>query len=146
MSLASLQYYRKQLEEQVKLELARVTQSLQDAERAHEVLLQDQRTHEERYRRETQAGITIEQLVQWQSHFEALHAATEQAARTVAHWAHEWEVVQARVVAARQERETLDRLADRYQEEAEIAERRRDQTAMDEAAHYQNSLKGDRAA
>ena len=146
MSLASLQYYRKQMEEQAKLELARVVQALRDAEQARQRLAQDRQEHETRYQREIEAGLTVDQLMQWQSHFEALAAAAEQAERAVAHWTRQWEATQGQVVAARQERETLDRLADRYQEEADAAERRRDQAAMDEAAYYQNSLKGDRAA
>ena len=143
MSLTSLQHYRAQVEDQLKMELAQIAQALVQAEQSCERLAQEQGVQEERYRQEMRDGVRIEQLLQWQSHFEAHAAATEQARRTVAHWRQEWEQAQLRLVAARQDRQTLERLAERYQETAQAGERRREQLATDDAAHYRGSPKGD---
>jgi flagellar export protein FliJ len=136
MSVQSLQHYRTQVEEQLKMELAEVTQHLLQSEQSCARLADEQQQQEERYRKETSQGVTIEQLLQWQSHFEAQAAAMEQARRTVIHWQAQWDDVRTRVVAASQDRRTLDRLIARYREVAQTDERRREQSATDESAHH----------
>lgn len=136
MSVQSLQHYRTQVEEQLKMELAEVTQHLLQSEQSCARLADEQQQQEERYRKETSQGVTIEQLLQWQSHFEAQAAAMEQARRTVIHWQAQWDDVRTRVVAASLERRTLDRLIARYREAAQTDERRREQSATDESAHH----------
>jgi flagellar export protein FliJ len=136
MSVQSLQHYRTQVEEQLKMELAEVTQHLLQSEQSCARLADEQQQQEERYRKETSQGVTIEQLLQWQSHFEAQAAAMEQARRTVLHWQAQWDDVRTRVVAASLERRTLDRLIARYREAARTDERRREQSATDESAHH----------
>jgi flagellar export protein FliJ len=136
MSVQSLQHYRTQVEEQLKMELAEVTQHLLQSEQSCARLADEQQQQEERYRKETSQGVTIEQLLQWQSHFEAQAAAMEQARRTVIHWQAQWDDVRTRVVAASLERRTLDRLIARYREAARTDERRREQSATDESAHH----------
>lgn len=136
MSVQSLQHYRTQVEEQLKMELAEVTQHLLQSEQSCARLADEQQQQEERYRKETSQGVTIEQLLQWQSHFEAQAAAMEQARRTVIHWQAQWDDVRTRVVAASQDRRTLDRLIARYHEAAQTDERRREQSATDESAHH----------
>jgi flagellar export protein FliJ len=136
MSVQSLQHYRTQVEEQLKMELAEVTQHLLQSEQSCARLADEQQQQEERYRKETSQGVTIEQLLQWQSHFEAQAAAMEQARRTVIHWQAQWDDVRTRVVAASQDRRTLDRLIARYREAAQTDERRREQSATDESAHH----------
>lgn len=136
MSLHSLQHYRTQVEEQLKMELAEVTQQLLQAEQSCAQLTDHQQQQEERYREETSQGLTIEQLLQWQSHFEAQAAALGQARRTVAHWQAQWDLVRTRVVSASQDRRTLDRLIARYRDAALSEERRREQSVTDEAAHH----------
>lgn len=136
MSVQSLQHYRTQVEEQLKMELAEVTQHLLQSEQSCARLADEQQQQEERYRKETSQGVTIEQLLQWQSHFEAQAAAMEQARRTVIHWQAQWDDVRTRVVAASQDRQTLDRLIARYREAARTDERRREQSATDESAHH----------
>lgn len=136
MSVRSLQHYRTQVEEQLKMELAEVTQHLLQSEQSCARLADEQQQQEERYRKETSQGVTIEQLLQWQSHFEAQAAAMEQARRTVIHWQAQWDDVRTRVVAASQDRRTLDRLIARYREAARTDERRREQSATDESAHH----------
>ena len=143
MSIKSLQHYRSQIEEQLKMELADVIRQLSQAEQSIARLTEDQRHHEERYREETSQGVTIEQLLQWQSHFEALAAATEQARRTMAYWQAQWDEARAKVVAASQDRRTLDRLMARYREASQTALRRREQLATDEAAHHRFAGQGD---
>lgn len=125
------------------MELAQVAQALMEAEQSCERLAREHGVQEERYHQELREGVQIEQLLQWQSRFEAHAAATEQARRTVLHWRQQWDEVQMRLVAARQDRQTLDRLADRYRE-ADLAEGlRRDQQATDDAAHYHRVSKGE---
>jgi flagellar export protein FliJ len=136
MSVQSIQHYRTQVEEQLKMELAEVTQHLLQSEQSCARLADEQQQQEERYRKETSQGVTIEQLLQWQSHFEAQAAAMEQARRTVIHWQAQWDDVRTRVVAASQDRRTLDRLIARYREVAQTDERRREQSATDESAHH----------
>lgn len=136
MSVRSLQYYRVQVEEQLKMELAEVTQHLLQAEQSCARLTDAQTEQEARYREETSRGLTIEQLLQWQSHFEAQASAMEQARRTMAHWQTQWDEVRVRVVSASQDRRTLDRLIARYREAAQSEERRRQQSATDESAHH----------
>lgn len=143
MSVRSLQHYRVQVEEQLKMELAEVTQHLLQAEQSCARLTDDQSQQEARYREETSRGLTIEQLLQWQSHFEAQAAAMEQARRTMAHWQTQWDEVRVRVVAASQDRRTLDRLIARYREAAQSEERRREQSATDESAHHRYIGQGD---
>lgn len=143
MSVESLQHYRTQVEEQLKMELAEVTQHLLQAEQSCARLTDDQQLQEARYRNETSQGLTIEQLLEWQSHFEALAAAMEQARRTVVHWQGQWDEVRTRVVAASQDRRTLDRLIARYREAALADERRREQAATDESAHHRYVGQGD---
>lgn len=143
MSVQSLQHYRTQVEEQLKMELAEVTQHLLQAEQSCARLTDDQHLQEERYRKETSQGLTIEQLLQWQSHFEALASAMEQARRTVVHWQGQWDEVRMRVVAASQDRRTLDRLIARYRDAAQTDARRREQSATDESAHHRYVGQGD---
>jgi len=125
------------------MELAGVTQQLLQAEQSIARLADDQRHQEERYREETRRGLTIEQLLQWQSHFEAQASAAEQARRTMAHWQLQWDEARAKLVAASQDRRTLDRLIARYRESAQTDVRRREQTATDESAHHRFSGQGD---
>lgn len=143
MSIKSLQHYRSQIEEQLKMELADVIRQLSQAEQSIARLTENQRHHEERYREETGQGITIEQLLQWQSHFEALAAATEQARRTMAYWQAQSDEARAKVVAASQDRRTLDRLIARYREASQAELRRREQLATDESAHHRFAGQGD---
>lgn len=143
MSVQSLQHYRTQVEEQLKMELAEVTQHLLQAEQSCARLTDEQVLQEERYRQETSQGVTIEQLLQWQSHFEAQASAREQARRTVTHWQAQWDETRARLVAASQDRRTLDRLIARYQEAAQNEERRREQSATDESAHHRFTGQGE---
>ena len=125
------------------MELAEVTQQLLQAEQSIARLADDQRLQEGRYRDETRQGLTIEQLLQWQSHFEAQASATEQARRTLAHWQSQWDEVRTRLVDASQDRRTLDRLIARYREAAQTELRRREQMATDESAHHRFSGQGD---
>lgn len=143
MSVRSLQHYRIQVEEQLKMELAEVTQHLLQSEQSCARLADEQQQQEERYRKATSQGVTIEQLLQWQSHFEAQASAMEQARRTVIHWQAQWDDVRARVVAASQDRRTLDRLIARHREAARTDERRREQSATDESAHHRFVGQGD---
>lgn len=143
MSVQSLQHYRTQVEEQLKMELAEVTQHLLQSEQSCARLADEQQQQEDRYRKETSQGLTIEQLLQWQSHFEAQASAMAQARRTVIHWQAQWDDVRAKVVAASQDRRTLDRLIARYREAAQTDERRREQSATDESAHHRFVGQGD---
>lgn len=143
MSVRSLQHYRTQVEEQLKMELAEVTQHLLQSEQSCARLADELQQQEDRYRKETSQGITIEQLLQWQSHFEAQASAMEQARRTVIHWQAQWDDIRTRVVAASQDRRTLDRLIARYREAAQTDERRREQSATDESAHHRFVGQGD---
>ena len=119
------------------------SQHLLQAEQSCARLTDDQSHQEVRYREETSRGLTIEQLLQWQSHFEAQAAAMEQARRTMAHWQTQWDEVRVRVVSASQDRRTLDRLIARYREAAATEERRREQSATDESAHHRYIGQGD---
>lgn len=143
MSVTSLHQYRAQVEDQLKMELAQAAQALAQAEASCERLAREQSAQEERYHREMRDGVQIEQLLQWQSRFEAHAAATEQARRTVLHWRQQWDEVQVRLVAARQDRQTLERLVERYREDAQAGARRREQQATDDAAHYHGASKGE---
>ena len=58
MSVRSLQHYRVQVEEQLKMELAEVTQHLLQAEQSCARLTDDQSQQEARYREETSRGLT----------------------------------------------------------------------------------------
>lgn len=143
MSVQSLQHYRTQVEEQLKMELADVTQHLLQAEQSFARLADDQQQREERYRQDTSQGLTIEQLLQWQSHFEAQASAMEQARRTVIHWQAQWDEARTRLVAASQDRRTLDRLMARYRAAAQTEVRRREQLATDESAHHRFTGQGE---
>lgn len=143
MSVQSLQHYRVQIEEQLKMELAGVTQQLLQAEQSIARLGQDLQLLESRYREETTQGLTIEQLLQWQSHFEAQASAMEQARRTQAHWQAQWDEARTKVVAASQDRRTLDRLIERYREAAQNDLRRREQMTTDESAHHRYTGQGE---
>lgn len=125
------------------MELAEVTQQLLQAEQSIARLVDTRQRQEEQYREETRQGMTIEQLLQWQSHFEAQASAAEQARRTLAHWQLQWEEARARLVAASQDRQTLDRLIERYREAALAEMRRREQLATDESAHHRFTGQGD---
>jgi flagellar export protein FliJ len=143
MSVRSLQHYRTQVEEQLKMELADVTQQLLQAEQSCARLTEEQLLQEERCREETSRGLTIEQLLQWQSHFEAQASAREQGRRTMMHWQAQWDETRAKLVAASQDRRTLDRLLARYREAAQADERRREQLATDESAHHRFTGQGE---
>jgi flagellar biosynthesis chaperone FliJ len=111
MSVQSLQHYRVQVEEQLKMELAEVTQQLLQAEQSIARLSDDQRLQEERYREETRQQ--------------------------------QWDEARAKLVAASQDRRTLDRLIARYREAALTEMRRREQMATDESAHHRFAGQGD---
>lgn len=143
MSVRSLQHYRVQAEEQLKMELAEVTQHLLQAEQSIARLTHDRQQQEKRYHEETSQGLTIEQLLEWQSHFEAQASAMEQARRTMLHWQTQWDEARIRLVSASQDRRTLDRLIARYRESAQADARRREQAATDESGHHRFAGQGD---
>lgn len=125
------------------MELAEVVQQLLQAEQSYARLKQEEQQQEQRYREETSRGLTIEQLLQWQSHFEAQASAMEQARRTIVHWQTQWDGARTRLVAASQDRRTVDRLIARYRESAQADLRRREQAATDESAHHRFTIQGE---
>lgn len=142
MSLEALQKLRAQTVEELMMELGRITQALTRTEercRGLEVYIQSDTVD---YHRQTEQGLTIEALLEWQGRLDAQQSALNQLRREIEEAAAAWQQTNARLVEANQEYKLVGRVVEqrRMAQRAEAAVR--DQRVTDEAAARSYREKG----
>lgn len=134
MSLDSLRKLRSRTQEAITMELAQVTQELMRMERQCEALEAQIQSEASAYQLQTERGLTVEAMLEWQGQLDVRRATLQQARNTIGNLTEAWIATQARLIEATQERKVLDRLAERRREAHEAEMRRREQQVTDEAA------------
>ncbi len=142
MSIESLRKLRAQTEEAITMELAQITQELLNMEMRCRALDTEIQSDVGSYRLQTEQGLTIESMLEWQGRMGAQEAALGQARQAIHVLNDSWQRTQARLVEATQARKVLDRLAERRQQAHRTEVGRREQQALDEAAHRRRSPMG----
>lgn len=143
MSLDSLRKLRAQTEEALTMELAQITQKLVRIEQQCRTLEAKINSETATYRLQTEQGLAIEAMLEWQGRMGSQRAAFKRVRRGIDELTEAWTSTQARLVEATQERKVLDRLAERQREAHRVEGRRQEQRATDEAASRQRSFLGD---
>lgn len=134
MRLDSLLKLKVQAQEALTMELAQVTQQLVGMEQQCEVLDVQIQSDTSAYRLQTERGLVIEALWEWQGRLDVQRAALTQARSAVGHLTEVWTSAHGRLVEATQERKILERLIERQREAHDAELHRREQRATDEAA------------
>jgi flagellar export protein FliJ len=134
MRLDSLRTLRVQAQEALTIELAQVTQELVRMEQRCDALDAQIHSDTSAYRLQTEQGLVIEALLEWQGRLELQRAAWTQAHSAVGHLTEVWASTHTRLIEATQERKMLDRLIERQREAHHAELQRREQQATDEAA------------
>jgi flagellar FliJ protein len=134
MRLDSLLKLRVQAQEALMMELAQVTQQLVRMEQQCEALDAEIQSDTSAYRLQTEQGLVIEALWEWQGRLDVRRAASTQARSAVGRLTEVWTSAHDRLVEATQERKILERLIERQREAHDTELRRREQQATDEAA------------
>jgi flagellar export protein FliJ len=134
MRLHSLRKLRVQAQEALTMELAQATQELVRMEQQYEALDAQIQSDTSAYRLQTQQGLVIEALWEWQGRLDVQRAALTEARSAVGHLTEVWTSAHDRLVEATQERKILDRLIERQREAHDTELHRREQQATDEAA------------
>lgn len=134
MSLDALRKVRARAQEAITMELAEVTQNLMRMERQCEALEAQIQSEASAYQLQTERGLAVEAMLEWQRRLDSRRTALLQARHAIGNLTEAWAVVQARLIEATQERKVLDRFAERQREAHEAERRRGEQRATDEAA------------
>jgi flagellar protein FliJ len=134
MSLEALRKLRAQTEEALTMELAQVTHQLIRMEQRCDVLDAQIQSEASAYRLQTEQGLIIEAMLEWQGRLDSEQAALQQARSTIGHLTELWGSTHARLIEATQERKVLDRFVERQREMKRTELRRREQQVTDEAA------------
>jgi flagellar FliJ protein len=134
MSLDSLRKLRVRAQEALTMELAQVTQELVRIEQRCDALEAKIRSETSAYRLETERGLVIEAMLEWEGRLDSQGAALKQARNAISDLTQAWTGIHTRLIEATQERRVLDRLAERQGEAHRAELRRREQRATDEAA------------
>lgn len=134
MSLDALQKLRQQTVEELMLELARITQALTRSEDQCRTLEARIQLDSIAYQRQTEQGLTIEALMEWQGRLDSQQSYLQQLRRDIHETAVAWQETSARLVEANREYKLVDRVVEqrRMAQRAEVV--RRDQRVTDEAA------------
>jgi flagellar export protein FliJ len=144
MSLTTLQTLSARTQEALTLELARVTDDVIAMEARCRSLEQAVGQEAERYCREVEQGLSIEEALERQGRMEAQHTMLSAARQNLAALKDAWDAAHTRLLAARVERQVLDRLAERREAEQRAEQGRREQRSLDEAAQRRPTMRGDR--
>lgn len=142
MSLDSLRKLRAQTEEAITMELAQIAQQLIQLEEQSQVLSAQIQSDAVTYRVQTEQGLAIEYVLEWQARMDAQQAALARAYQAIGTLTEAWNHTQGRLIEASQERKVLDRLAERRQQAHVTDTKRREQRTSDEAAYRQHAATG----
>jgi len=134
MSLDALLKLRRENEEAITMELAQMTQELIRMEGEMHRLSAQIQSEAATYCIQTEQGVAIEYVLEWQARMDAQEAALNHLHRTIEGLTQSWTETQARLVAASQDRKILERLAGRRKHAEDTDAARREQHLSDEAA------------
>lgn len=134
MSLDALRRLRAEAVEVLVMELSRMTQTLARCEERHRTLEAKLLAERDQYTHDTQAGLTIEALLEWQGRLESHQAALRQVRFEIEHAAASWTDTNNLLVQASQEAKLLDRVLEQREATTRAEQARQEQRVMDEAA------------
>ncbi len=141
MSLDSIRKVHAQTVESLMMELSYIVQALTHSEEQYRTMEVQLQVDTEAYAQQARQGLTIEDLLQWQTSMDAQRSALQQVRAAIDHATGLWQQTQERLVVARQECKLLERVADQRQSVVRAAHARREQWATDEAASRQVSMR-----
>jgi flagellar biosynthesis chaperone FliJ len=124
------------------MELAQVTQELIRIERETHRLAAQIQAEAATYCIQTEQGVAIEYVLEWQARMDAQQAALNELHRATDALTQSWTETQARLVAASQDRKVLERLAARRRHAQDTDTARREQHLSDEAAARRHNQAG----
>ena len=133
MSLEALQKWRAQNVEVLMMELAQLSQSLARNEEQCRVLESTIHTDTMRYDQETQRGMTVEALMEWQGRLESQQCALRRVRHEVEQVTLAWHQTKARLVEANQEHTLLGRIIDQRRHTQRVEAANKEQQMTDEA-------------
>jgi flagellar export protein FliJ len=142
MKLDAVRRYRAQVEDVMRMDLLRARQDLQDAETSCHALEAQMRETVERYCAKASTGMAPDEFFEWQATCDAEAAMLTQARQVECRCRDEWHQKQNGLRDAMQERQTLDRLAERVRLQQRALQHRVEQMQMDEAARRTSAVSG----
>lgn len=134
MSLNSLRKLHRQRVEALMMELAQIAQALVLYEARQRGIETDMHTEAEQYRAHTKRGLSIEELVEWQTRMDSQEAALRRVRFDIEQATLAWTNTNRLLVEANQERKVLDRVLERREAMKRAGVTRQEQQATDEAA------------
>jgi len=134
MSLDSLRKLRGQAVEALMMELGHIAQSLSRSEERYRKIETEMVEDANTYSQQTQQGLTIEVMLEWQVRMYSQQTALRQAYLVIEQETLSWQRINKLLVEANQECKLLDRILEQREATqcAEVA--RQEQRATDEAA------------
>ncbi|MDH5348814.1 MAG: flagellar FliJ family protein [Nitrospira sp.] len=134
MSLDSLRKLRGQAVEALMMELGHIAQSLSRSEERYRKIETEMVEDANTYSQQTQQGLTIEAMLEWQVRMYSQQTALRQAHLVIEQETLSWQRINKLLVEANQECKLLDRILEQREATqcAEVA--RQEQRATDEAA------------
>jgi len=103
-------------------------------ERRCEMLEAQMRSDASDYQAQTERGLAVEAMLEWQGCLNSRRTALRQTHEAIGNLTKAWTAVQARLVEATQDLKVLDRLSERRQTARDTERQRREQHMTDEAA------------
>ena len=134
MSLDSLRKLRGQAVEALMMELGHIAQSLSRSEERYRKIETEMVEDANTYSQQTQQGLTLEAMLEWQVRMYSQQTALRQAHLVIEQETLSWQRINKLLVEANQECKLLDRILEQREATqcAEVA--RQEQRATDEAA------------
>jgi flagellar export protein FliJ len=134
MSLDSLRKLRGQAVEALMMELGHIAQSLSRSEERYRKIETEMLEDADQYSRQTQRGMTIEAMLEWQGRMHSQQAALHQADLEIEQGTLSWQRTNKLLVEANQECKLLDRILEQREATKFADLARQEQQATDEAA------------
>lgn len=134
MSLDALRKLHGQTVETLMMELGHIAQSLSLTEEQYRRMETEMVTDAEKYSRETQQGMSIEAMLEWQARMHAQQAALHQVHLEIEQATLLWQHTNALLVEASQECKLVDRVLEQREITKRVDVARQEQRATDEAA------------
>jgi flagellar biosynthesis chaperone FliJ len=134
MKLDVLRRYRAQMEELLRMDLFQLSQELQDSEALARLLDEQMKHTADAYLRKAEGGVALDEFLVRHSMVTVETSKLAAAMRVEGQLRKAWNQKQEELREAMQGRRTLDRLAERMQQQRRLVQHRIDQMEMDEAA------------
>ena len=140
MKLDVLRRYRAQVEEVVRMDFILLRQELQDIEVRSRLLEANMKLTTDEFLVKAGEGVALDEFLVWQSKLIAETSKLASAKQMEDQFREAWNQKQNELRVAMHDRRTLDRLAERMNQQRRLVQDRVDQIEMDEAARRTSVL------